>query len=166
MIHKTGLPLDNLAGYEIELWADGSADNVRKGRIGWGGVMVFKKDGQKHAVWYVWGIANGGTSPFAELLAIEAVLAALPSHDGSQITLHSDSEWAIRCLIGENQRQKFLDTWDDVNDHLHRVPSMRFVHVRGHVGIKENEQCHMIADYVRRLGSIHPTTLEKLVGHG
>jgi ribonuclease HI len=150
--------------YDVTIYTDGSADNIRGGRIAFACSIRFNHGDEHYLTAYIADSAERGTSPYAELRAINlAMYNLLPSMKYASIQLYSDSEWAIRCIEGSNKRVKFLEEWASFDSVRGVFPNTKFGHCRGHVGITENEICDKLAHIVRTTGTLTKQQFDKVV---
>jgi len=99
-----------------------------------------------------------GTNNIAELTAIERAIDALePADRDRRILIHADSAYAIGVVGGAMKPKKNLDLVARIQDKARAFPGIRFVKVRGHAGVTENERCDAlvgaaIASGLKRVG--------------
>lgn len=131
---------------EITIYTDGSALG-NPGRGGYGVVLMsgpYRKE------------LSGGfthtTNNRMELLAVIIGLEAL-KQDGHQVTIYSDSQYVVnavekRWLFNWEKTQfkgkKNADLWRRFLS-IYRRHTVRFVWVKGHADIPENERCDRLA---------------------
>lgn len=85
-----------------------------------------------------------GTNNKAELMAIWRGLQEVPDTK-REILVHSDSEWAMGALTKDWKIQKNASLVDRIKSDLRHRMNVRFEHVKGHSGIKQNERCDKLA---------------------
>jgi ribonuclease HI len=87
-----------------------------------------------------------GTNNIAELAAIERALEAVAAHDRERpVLVHSDSSYAIGLLSKGWKARANTDLVARIRDLARSFRNLRFVKVRGHSGVAENERCDVLA---------------------
>ena len=151
-------------GYDIEVYTDGSADNIKGGRCAWTSILNFTYNANHWLTAYCWGSAPQGTSPYAEMMAIHCALSNIPEHIFGDIKVVSDSEWAIRIIEGRYAKSKFLEEWAEIDKLIARHKDhITFTHIRGHQGNVLNEQCDKLATIVRKTGQLTREQIKKVI---
>lgn len=87
-----------------------------------------------------------GTNNIAELTAIERALQAVSekTHD-RPVVVHSDSSYAIGLLTKGWKAKANTELVERIRTLARSFPVLRFVKVRGHAGVPENERCDALA---------------------
>jgi cyclic pyranopterin phosphate synthase len=92
-----------------------------------------------------------------EILAAIKGLEQTPA--GSQITIHSDSQYLVRTMTENWKRNTNLDLWHEL-DKLAAERSVDWVWIRGHIGHPENERANRLAsEMASKVGAIHESPL-------
>lgn len=150
------------------IYTDGSSRG-NPGPGGWGAVIKSRKHKAKSgydkeevfSIKELGGREDNTTNNRMELTAVikalEYVRADHSGHDEADITLHSDSEYVIKGMTQwidgwkrknwKNSAKKPVlnkDLWEKL-DEVSSGLNIDWKHVRGHVGIAENERCDEIA---------------------
>lgn len=142
----------------IEVWTDGSCNNNPKhenhGLGGWAFSVI--KDGI--TIHEDLGYENNTTSTRMEM---EAVIQALKFMDSIQIKeridVHSDSAYVVNCFLQKWYIRWIEMDWDEVKNRdkweemisYTKLLKVKFVKVKGHSGIEENERVDYLAGYAR-----------------
>ncbi len=123
----------------IIIYTDGGAA-PNPGPMGIGVVIKRGPDGRaRQEIGEYLGV---GTNNVAELTAIERALDALaPADREHPILLHADSSYALGVVSGEMKAKKNVELVDRIRAKARRFPHLRFVKVRGHAGVADNERC-------------------------
>jgi ribonuclease HI len=85
-----------------------------------------------------------GTNNEAELEAIRVALEAIRRED-LPVEVHTDSEYAIAVLEQTKKAKANLPLIARIREAMARFPALRFVKVRAHSGIPENERADGLA---------------------
>lgn len=127
----------------IHVWADGSG-TVSTSNAGCG--VVFRFHGPKPEL-RAWGIPLGtGTNNFAELSGILHALLHLQGPDRIRpVVVHSDSQYALGAASGRNRATANVDLILALRREVVQFRSVKFVHVKGHAGVPENELADFLA---------------------
>jgi len=143
-------PTEMPAPDQVIVYTDGACTG-NPGPGGYG--VVILRDGQRQEL-------SGGfrltTNNRMELTACIVALQALPA--GSQVVLHSDSQYVVRGINEgwakrwranqwwrtRNERAENPDLWSELLD-LCEQHHVEFVWVRGHAGTAENERCDRLS---------------------
>lgn len=87
-----------------------------------------------------------GTNNIAELTAIERALEMVAEMDRSRpVVLHSDSSYSIGLLTKGWKAKANTELVARIRELVRSFPDLRFVKVRGHAGVPENERCDELA---------------------
>src|SRR5690606_4057587 len=87
-----------------------------------------------------------GTNNIAELTAIlRALEAVAPEARGRPVVIHSDSSYAIGLLSQGWKAKANQELVAALRAEAARFPDLRFVKVRGHAGVPENERADELA---------------------
>jgi ribonuclease HI len=121
---------------DIVIYTDGGAA-PNPGPMGIG--VVIERGKQRREICEYLGV---GTNNIAELTAIERAIDALePADRNRRILIHADSAYAIGVVGGAMKPKKNLELVARIRDKARGFPGIRFVKVRGHAGVAENERC-------------------------
>jgi ribonuclease HI len=119
-------------------------DGACTGNPGPAGIGVVILDGKQRRE--ISEYLGQGTNNIAELAAIERALEAVAAHDRERpVVLHSDSSYAIGLLSKGWKAKANTDLVERIRDLARRFRNLRFVKVRGHAGVAENERCDVLA---------------------
>jgi ribonuclease HI len=130
----------------ITIFTDGAAKG-NPGPGGYGTVMIYKQHRKE--------LSEGfrlTTNNRMELLAVIKGLEALRK-PGSEVTIYSDSKYVVEAVekgwIWNWQKKGFkkvknVDLWQRFIP-LYKMHKVKFVWVKGHAGVKENERCDKLA---------------------
>ncbi|HAZ31247.1 MAG TPA: cyclic pyranopterin monophosphate synthase MoaC [Dehalococcoidia bacterium] len=120
----------------IDIYTDGScSDNPGPG--GWAAIVV--QDGRQVELK---GSVEGTTSNRMELTAAINGLAHVP--EGSEVSIHSDSEYLVNTMTRNWKRRANLDLWHRL-DELTAARKVKWVWVEGHSGHPGNERADRLA---------------------
>jgi cyclic pyranopterin phosphate synthase len=120
----------------INVYTDGSCQG-NPGKGGWAAVII--ADGQKR---YLFGAEERTTSNRMELTAAIRALGEAP--EGSDVAIHSDSEYLVKTMTLNWRRQANKDLWERL-DNLVAKRKVKWQWLRGHNGHVENEEANSIA---------------------
>ncbi len=123
-----------MATYDI--YTDGSCSG-NPGPGGWGAIVI---DGVNTT--HLSGGERSTTNNRMEMLAVIEGLASLPA--GSQVTIHSDSQYVINSMTKNWKRNANLDLWTRL-DGLASERAVEWEWVRGHNGHPLNEAVDRLA---------------------
>lgn len=140
----------------VECWTDGSCANVKGVPQPTGYGIVFRLHD------FLLRVAvkgRKGTNQTAELSAIRFALHLVDLENAAvSLRLHSDSQWALRCINGEYKPSMYLDMFQGIWERVEKAKNkIEFVHIRGHVGIYENEMADQLAGWARMLDLTEPS---------
>lgn len=127
-----GLP-DNC----IKIYTDG-ASSGNPGPAGIGVLFIFE-DKQREISRYI----GHGTNNIAELSAIKTALEEL-KRDDLPVRIYTDSNYSIGLLTQGWKPKKNQSLIHQIKGLMARFSDLKFIKVKGHAGIKENE----VADYL------------------
>ena len=128
-----------------EVWTDGSAvlrtDTKRRKYTG-GAAYVILHEGK------VYKQGNYGTIDTTisrmELLAIICGVGHCPQ--GAVVTVHSDSQYALKTLSGVYSAHKNLDLMEKFRKHSAHIAHITWRKVKSHTGVEYNELCDRLAN--------------------
>lgn len=116
----------------LEIWTDGSCDNLKSRVGGWAALLRF---GEREKL--LCGSEVDTTSIRMELEAAARALEAL--RRPATLTLYTDSLFLVKGATGHYRRlRENLDIWARIFEQKARH-EIHWVHVRGHAGVQENE---------------------------
>jgi ribonuclease HI len=131
-----GTPLAN----PIVIYTDGACT----GNPGPAGIGVVILDGPERRE--ISEYLGQGTNNIAELTAIERALEAVnPQGRARPVLVHSDSSYAIGLLSKGWKAKANTDLVTRIRGLARNFGDLRFVKVRGHSGVAENERCDELA---------------------
>ncbi|WP_315922950.1 ribonuclease HI [Mesorhizobium sp. SP-1A] len=146
---------NGIAGFQV--WSDGSC----LGNPGAGGyaAIAFDPDGKELAV--VTGREKRSTNQRMEMVAAAEGLAQLPL--GVEVTVCTDSKYVVDGMTSwifgwkrrgwkkaDGEPVKNLELWQRLDREVSNR-KVKWMHVRGHVGIELNERCDKLANEQARL---------------
>ena len=120
----------------IHIYTDGACVG-NPGPGGWAAIIV---DGGKRRE--IKGREENTTNNRMEILAAIKGLEQTPP--GSQVTIHSDSQYLVRTMTENWKRNTNLDLWHEL-DRLVAERSVDWVWIKGHNGHPENERANRLA---------------------
>ena len=120
----------------IHIYTDGACVG-NPGPGGWAAIIV---DGGKRRE--IKGREENTTNNRMEILAAVKGLEQTPP--GSQVTIHSDSQYLVRTMTENWKRNTNLDLWHEL-DRLVAERSVDWVWIKGHNGHPENERANRLA---------------------
>ena len=121
----------------IVVFTDGACTG-NPGPMGIGAVIVDR--GQRRELSEYLGPL--GTNNIAELTAIGRALEEIPASERERdVWIHTDSGYSIGVLSKGWKAKANKELIADLRQLLGEFSSVRFVHVRGHAGIPDNERC-------------------------
>ena len=121
----------------IKIYTDG-ASSGNPGPAGIGVLLIYKGK-EKQISEYIGRTTNN----VAELSAIKKALETLKRHD-LPVRIFSDSSYSIGLLTKDWKAKKNPELVAEIRNLMKQFKNLRFVKVKGHAGIKENE----VADYL------------------
>lgn len=124
----------------IIIYTDGACTG-NPGPMGTGVVMLDGSHRWEHGEYL--GI---GTNNIAELTAIEQALRAVPKAKRHRpVLIHTDSSYSIGVLSKGWKAKANQELIARIRKLQHEFDDLRYVKVRGHAGIPENERCDQLA---------------------
>lgn len=123
---------ENHARYEVVVYADGACagNGTADGRMGIGVRAIHTGNGKTAEISRHMG---PGTNQLAEILAIEAGLSLIKRNRNlTQVTVYSDSEYAIGCLTKPWKPKANLEALARVKKLMAEFHTVGFVWVKGH----------------------------------
>src|ERR1043166_1984378 len=129
---------------QIEFYTDGSLKSPPK-KKGWGmmGVGIVGLCGPHKKEWSL--SLGPGTCQLAEILAVREALKVLGDRPGTDVTIYSDSSYAIGVLFEGNRIKAHREVIEETLDLIEECASFRMEHVTGHSGNEFNEFAHKLA---------------------
>jgi ribonuclease HI len=129
---------------QIDFYVDGACSgNGRKDGSGQMGAGIVGVSGK---LCKEWSIPLGpGTNQKAELLAVREALLKIRDRPNTQVTIHTDSQYAIGCLVGGWKVKVNQETADRVRPLIRECASFDMVKVPGHAGHTYNERADELA---------------------
>ena len=121
----------------IDIYGDGSCDG-NPGPGGWAAIIV---DGGKRRE--IKGREENTTNNRMEILAAIKGLEQTPP--GSQVTIHSDSQYLVRTMTENWKRSANLDLWHEL-DSLVAERNVDWKWIKGHAKHFENERANRLAN--------------------
>ncbi len=134
----------------ITIYTDGAAKG-NPGPGGYGVVMLANVNGKPYRKELADGFKNT-TNNRMELLAVIKGLETL-KRDGSPVTIYSDSKYVVDAVekgwLWNWEKKNFkdkanVDLWKRFIP-LYKQHKVRFIWVKGHAGLAENERCDQLA---------------------
>lgn len=142
---KQGHHQENLPKDCIQIYTDG-ASSGNPGPAGIGALLIYHEN-QKQISQSI-GIA---TNNIAELTAIKIAISHLKRYD-LPVRIFSDSSYAIGVLTKESQPQANKELVLEIRRLIQNFKEIKFIKVKGHAGIKENE----VADFLATSAILRP----------
>lgn len=144
----------------IKIWTDGSCNNNKKhSSHALGGWAYTAKDEDGITIAEDLGYEEGATSSTMEMKAVlEALKFAVGRKERGIVEIHSDSAYVVNCFLEkwyirwqeiEWQDIKNSELWQDIIE-LTKLIKVRFIKVKGHAGIEENERVDYLAGIARK----------------
>lgn len=126
---------------KINIWTDG-ASIPNPGRGGYAAI-VLEGDVPCYAVM---GYEQETTNNRMEMMAVIASLETIDPGKYPKVYVHSDSQLIINTMTKDWGRGLNLDLWERV-DCLNSKHDISWVKVKGHAGLRYNEECDALASY-------------------
>jgi ribonuclease HI len=102
-----------------------------------------------------WSIPLGpGTNQMAELLAVKAALLKVKDRPRTQVTIITDSQYAIGCLTAGWKVVANRELVEELRPLIGECASFRMEKVLGHAGQSENERADRLAVIATREGAL------------
>ena len=142
----------------IKIFTDGSSSG-NPGPGGYGVVMLYKDNRKELSQGY-----KTTTNNRMELTAVIKALEAIKKNS-IKVTIYSDSKYVVESVEkgwiwnwGEKnfKKKKNIDLWKQFIP-LYKKFNIKFVWVKGHAGIKENERCDELANLAQSSNLINDT---------
>ena len=142
----------------IKIFTDGSSRG-NPGPGGYGVVMLYKGNRKELSQGYIITTNNR-----MELTAVIKALEAIKKNS-IKITIYSDSKYVVESVekgwVWNWGRKKFkkkknIDLWKQFIP-LYKKFNIKFIWVKGHAGIKENERCDKLANLAQSSNLINDT---------
>lgn len=135
---------------EIIVYTDGSCLKNPDGPSGW--AFLIKYDNENSLVCS--GYEKSSTNNRMEITAVIEAVKFLNKYSNRKITIKTDSMLVINCMTGKWGRKTNTDLWFEL-DKLSKGLDIKWVWVKGHSGIEENE----LVDKHARDEAIHAKSL-------
>jgi ribonuclease HI len=124
----------------VIIYTDGACTG-NPGPMGIGAVIM---DGKERVE--IGEFIGQGTNNIAELTAIHRALKALPESSLSRpVVVHTDSSYCIGVLSKGWKAKANIELIANIKKTIKGLSNLRFVKVKGHAGIPENERCDELA---------------------
>jgi ribonuclease HI len=124
----------------IIIYTDGAC-SMNPGPMGIGAVIMYGEERQE-----ISEFLGTGTNNIAELTAIERALQEIPEPQRERtVVVHTDSSYSIGILDKGWKAKANTELVARIRKVTKSFPDLRFVKVRGHAGIPENERCDELA---------------------
>jgi ribonuclease HI len=142
----------------IKIFTDGSSRG-NPGPGGYGVVMLYKGNRKELSQGYIITTNNR-----MELTAVIKALEAIKKNS-IKITIYSDSKYVVESVEkgwvwnwGKKKfkKKKNIDLWKQFIP-LYKKFNIKFIWVKGHAGIKENERCDKLANLAQSSNLINDT---------
>lgn len=128
------------SGDDIIVWTDGACTG-NPGPMGLGAVII---DGDERVE--LSEFLGNGTNNIAELTAILRALETIVGDNRRRpVVIHSDSTYSIGLLSKGWKAKANQQLVATIRAELTKFSDVRFVKVKGHAGIPENERCDELA---------------------
>jgi ribonuclease HI len=136
--------------HRIDFYVDGACSGNQRGdgsgRMGAGIVGVSGKLCKE------WSVPLGpGTNQKAELLAVREALLKVRDRPNTMVTIHTDSQYAIGCLVGGWKVKTNAELVATVRPLIRECASFDMIKVAGHAGHPENERADELAVMATRV---------------
>lgn len=136
-----GAPVGERDPDAIIVYTDGACTG-NPGPMGIGVVIVDRGKRQEIGEF----LGPSGTNNIAELTAILRALQAVPpEHRGREVVIHADSAYAIGLLSKSWKAKANQALVAELREVARGFPRLRFVKVKGHAGVPENERADQLA---------------------
>lgn len=122
----------------IQIYTDG-ASSGNPGPAGIGALLIYHENRKK--ISQSIGVA---TNNVAELSAIKMAISHLKRHD-LPVRIFSDSAYAIGVLTQNLKPQANKELVSEIKELTRKFKDLKFIKVKGHAGIKENEVADFLA---------------------
>ena len=142
----------------IKIFTDGSSRG-NPGPGGYGVVMLYKDNRKELSQGY-----KTTTNNRMELTAVIKALEAIKKNN-IKVTIYSDSKYVVESVekgwIWNWEKKNFkkkqnIDLWKQFIP-LYKKFNIKFIWVKGHAGIKENERCDKLANLAQSSNLINDT---------
>ena len=131
----------------IDIYTDGACIG-NPGPGGWAALVI---EGERSLE--LKGHVDNATNNQMEILAAIKGLEQTPP--GSEVTVHSDSQYLVYTMSRGWKRETNLELWERL-DKLASVCKVNWVWVRGHAGHKENSKANLLAKQMAEKGEKAP----------
>jgi ribonuclease HI len=154
---KKGNILPKLPKNCIQIYTDG-ASSGNPGPAGIGALLIYNENRKE-----ISQSIGTATNNVAELTAIKIAISHLKRND-LPVRIFSDSSYAIGALTKTwkpgtdknppNKNQPNKELISEIRTQIQAFPDLKFIKVKGHAGIKENEVADFLATKSIKKGSI------------
>jgi ribonuclease HI len=130
--------------HRIDFYVDGACSgNHREGELGRMGAGIVGLSGKLCKEWSV--PLGPGTNQKAELLAVREALLKVRDRPNTMVTIYSDSQYAIGCLVGGWKVKANAEIVAQVLPLIRECASFDMIKVPGHAGQPQNERANELA---------------------
>lgn len=132
------------ARQSVEFYVDGACSgNHRQGQTGRMGAGIVAVSGEQEQEWSI--PLGPGTNQKAELLAVREALLTIEERPATEVTIYSDSQYAIGCLTKGWNVKANGELVATILPLVRECASFRMTKVPGHAGHSQNERADILA---------------------
>ena len=137
----------------VTFYTDGACSgNHRSGRQGRMGAGIVGLADEHHREWSI--PLGPGTNQMAELLAVKAALLKVKDRPRTEVTIITDSQYAIGCLTAGWKVVANRELVEELRPLIAECASFRMQKVLGHAGQAENERADRLAVAATKEGAV------------